>query len=165
MIVIVFGLPGSGKSYFGSRLAEKIGAEYVNSDRVRKELFPKHTYSESEKAKVYDVLLNKLSEAIDQKKDLILDATFHKGATREVFIHMAEGQLFFIEVQANERVIRERVRRSRPYSDADFPVYKRLKKEWEPLELPHLILESTDDNIDTMLQKALKYLKNDTRAH
>jgi predicted kinase len=131
---------------------------------VRKDLFSKLTYSDSEKAQVYNVLLNKLSEAFYQKKDLILDATFHKGTTREVFINKAEGQLFFIEVQAHERVIRERVRRSRPHSDADFRVYIKLKKEWEPLDLPHLILESTDDNIDTMLLKALQYLKNDTRA-
>ena len=38
MVVIVFGLPGSGKSYFASRLAGIISADYINSDRVRREI-------------------------------------------------------------------------------------------------------------------------------
>jgi len=35
MIIIVFGLPGSGKSYFASKLAERINARYINSDVIR----------------------------------------------------------------------------------------------------------------------------------
>ena len=53
MVIIVCGLPGSGKSYFAERLAKKIDADYVNSDRLRKELFPSRTYSDREKATVY----------------------------------------------------------------------------------------------------------------
>ena len=33
MIIIVLGLPGSGKTYFASRFAKLIHADYINSDR------------------------------------------------------------------------------------------------------------------------------------
>jgi predicted kinase len=59
MIVIVFGLPGSGKSFFASRLAKMINADYINSDMIRKEMFASSTYSEKEKAAVYNVMIEK----------------------------------------------------------------------------------------------------------
>jgi len=35
MIIVVTGLPGSGKSYFAQQLAPLMDAEYINSDKVR----------------------------------------------------------------------------------------------------------------------------------
>ncbi len=161
MIILVLGLPGCGKSYFAERLAEKIGAEYVNSDRLRKALFPKRTYSEDEKRKVYEVMLNKMEGAIAQNNYLVLDATFHKASTREPFISKSKGNLRFIEIQVEEKIVRERLKKSRPFSEADFEVYHLLQKEWEPLLKSHLTLQSTNDNIEIMLQKAMEYLKDD----
>lgn len=74
MIIIVFGLPGSGKSYFASRLAKMINAGYVSSDKVRKELFKESVYSEQEKRAVYDKMLQQMEQAIQQKNNLVLDA-------------------------------------------------------------------------------------------
>lgn len=161
MVAIILGLPGSGKSYFASRLAEMLGADYVNSDRLRKELFPKRSYSKEEKAKVYEAMLKKMEKAIAKGKNLVLDATFHKNATRKWFMRKAKDNLFFIEVHANEHIIKERLKRSRPYSEADFEIHKLIRQQWEPLELSHLTLESTNENIDDMLQKAAQYLNYD----
>lgn len=161
MIVLVFGLPGSGKSYFASRLAKMIHADYINSDKVRKEMFEKRVYSEKEKKAVYDAMLQKMKEAIGQNRNVVLDATFHKKETRRIFIEVAPGKkkISFIEVQADENIIKERLKKPRPYSEADFTVYQLIKTQSEPLYEPHLILKSTNDNIDEMLQEASEYLK------
>ena len=161
MIIIVFGLPGSGKSYFASRLAERIGAKYVNSDRLRKELFPVRTYSEQEKKAVYDYMLEEMMQALLQNNSLVLDATFHRKESRELFTDKIQnkGEIVFIEVQADEEIIRERVSKKREYSDADFEVYKLIRQQNESLSDTHLILQSTNDNIDEMLEKAANFLK------
>jgi predicted kinase len=168
MIVIVFGLPGSGKSYFASRLAKLINGGYVNSDQLRKEMFKNRTYSEQEKAAVYKAMLEKMKEAIQQNRNLVVDATFHKSKTRKPFIEETKGKesIFFIEVRADESIIRERLKKDRPDSEADFEVYKFIKQQYEPLNTEHLFLESTNENIDSMLQKAAAYLhlKNDKRT-
>ncbi len=161
MIVIVLGLPGSGKSYFAERLAKRLDAEYLNSDRLRKKLFSNRTYSIKEKAKVYDRMLKRMVEALGQNDNLVLDATFHKKEIREPFLTKGKGRIYIIEVCAEEEIIRQRVQKNRPDSEADFDVYQLIKQEWELLEVPHLVLESTNKNIDEMLQRALKYLKND----
>lgn len=162
MIIIVFGLPGSGKSYFASRLAKMIGAKYVNSDQLRKELFSVRDYSEREKSIVYEKMLEEMKVALEKKHHLILDATFHKKNTRQLFMNEMEGRgaIVFIEVWAEEEIIRERVKKKRDFSEADFEVYTFIRNQQEPLTEPHLILQSTNDTIHEMLEKAVEYLKN-----
>ena len=37
MILIIFGLPGTGKSYLSEQMAEKTEAVWLNTDKIRKE--------------------------------------------------------------------------------------------------------------------------------
>lgn len=164
MVIMVLGLPGSGKSYFAEKLAQHIGAEYLNSDRIRKVMFQERTYSEAEKLKVYEAMLKKMQDTIAKEKDVVLDATFYKNKTREPFIKRHE-EIVFIEVWADEKIIQERLKENRLYSEADFKVYQLIKQNWEPLEKPHLKLQSTNNNIDVMVQSALNYLKDDKRTN
>ncbi len=160
MVIFVLGLPGSGKSYFASRLAKLINAEYVNSDMLRKEMFNQRTYSDVEKDSVYKKMLEKMQIAINQNTDIVLDATFHRKERRKLFIDkLKEDDFYFIEVWANESITIERLNKIRPDSEADYEVYKLIKKKWDPLEEQHLLLESTNKNIDSMLQSALQHLK------
>ncbi len=102
MIVIISGLPGSGKSFFAEQLAKKLDADYVNSDRLRKELFPTRTYSDYEKAAVYKAMLKRMAVAIRLGRNIVLDATFHKKSTRELFTKNTKEKIHFIEVWADE---------------------------------------------------------------
>jgi predicted kinase len=115
MIIIVMGLPGSGKSYFASRLAELIHAGYISSDRVRKSMYTDRSYSEKEKYSVYQEMLELMRQAIKQDRDLVLDATFYKNDIRKTFTDEARkgGGVSFIEVKADEAVIKERLKQSK----------------------------------------------------
>lgn len=161
MVILVMGLPGSGKSFFAERLAQKINAEYYNSDGLRKKMFAERTYSDSEKEKVYEALLRKMQEATNEGKDVVLDATFYKEKIRESFITHSKGRIAFIEVWAKEQLKEERLKKIRQDSEADLEVYRLLKRQWEPVKQPHLTLQSTNENIDAMLQKAENFLKDD----
>lgn len=164
IIVIIFGLPGSGKSYFASRLAYKLNARYINSDRVRKEVLQEGGYTLDQKLAVYEEMLHQLRDAVAQKRNIVMDATFFKTDIRKKFEAEAQKQCpnpFFIEVIAEEPLIEERLRHPRPDSEADFKVYTLLKEQWETMPEPHLTLFSTDDNIADMLRKAEEYLHLD----
>lgn len=168
MIIIISGLPGSGKSYFASRLSKLIHVDYINSDRIRKSMFPARSYSEKEKSSVYDEMLKLMQQYVRQNKDLILDATFYANNIRKRFTDEIKNEedIVFIEVAAEEAIIRERLKRERVDSEADFEVYKLIKKQWEPLQEKRLTLISLDNNIEDMLHKAVDYLKlrNDKRT-
>lgn len=114
-------------------------------------------------------MLSQLIEAKKQNKNVVVDATFYKSDIRIKFINEANQneKISFIEVRANESVIRERLRKTRTDSEADFEVYKKIKNEWEPFNQDHLIAQATDDNIEEMLHKAAGYLNlsNDKRTN
>ena len=165
MVVIVFGLPGSGKSYFACRLAEKIDAFYLNSDQVRMEMFSSRTYSNEEKDAVYSELLTQAERHVKANRDVIIDATFYKQQLRDLFHKTLEylTKVLFIEVVADEKLVVSRVERPRKFSEANAEVYRKIKSQWEPLNEEHLLIESTENNIDIMLDQSLQYLNDSAR--
>lgn len=82
MIVIVTGLPGSGKSYFASHLSPLIDAVCINSDRIRKKMFTERIYSEAEKLSVYKEMLAEMKASVQRHKNVVLNATFYKKRIR-----------------------------------------------------------------------------------
>ena len=162
MNIIVFGLPGSGKSYFAIKLAKKLQARYVNSDVIRNELFAVKEYSQEAKMKVYNEMIREMNKAIQQNANIILDATFYKKSIRNKFSEAVKefGQsIIFIEVWAYQKIIIERLSRKRQYSDADYSVHLYIKEVFEPMKREHLILHSTQENIGEMMDVALKYIQ------
>ena len=161
MLIVVYGLPGSGKSYFASRLAKYFGATYLSSDALRRELVSEPGYSREEKKRVYEDLLARASAALRGGNTVVLDATFHTAARRQKVMQLAGesgAALHWIEVFAAEPVLRVRLAMDRPDSDADYAVHEKIKQEFEPMNEQHLRLESTQSNLAEMLDKALGYL-------
>lgn len=161
MIIIVFGLPGSGKTYFAERLAHRIKANYISSDTLRKEIVDVPTYSDDEKKLIYKKMYDIMYDFLHSKNHLVLDGTFYKAELRNSFIEEAQSigkSINFIEIQADEELIRERLSHKRSVSDADFEIYQRIKEEFEPFRKDHLVLRSTNENINEMLNAAMGYL-------
>ena len=49
-LIIMVGAPGSGKSYLARTLSGALGAEIIQTDAVRKELYPEPAYTPAEAA-------------------------------------------------------------------------------------------------------------------
>ncbi|MFN7991360.1 MAG: AAA family ATPase [Candidatus Micrarchaeia archaeon] len=147
MLIIICGLPGSGKTSLARALANKTGAAHISSDLVRKGLFPKPAYTEEEKLAVYARMEDLCREAIGSGKDAVVDATFYRESIREGFLRIARegGTRSFVilcelpEAETEKRLGRRR--RGGP-SDADFGVYLRMKKGFEPIKGTHLRIDS-----------------------
>lgn len=162
MIILISGLPGSGKTFFAERLAQRIKALHLSSDRLRKELFPvQRVYSEEEKQSVYQEMLKRMKEAA-QQQPVILDATFYRADLRAPFIKAAEEikeKLYIIRLTAAEDLIKKRTTQQREDSEANYDVYLKLKDQYEPISSAFLSLQSEENNIEEMLSKALAYLR------
>ena len=162
MIIAVFGLPGSGKSYFAKALAERIDAYYVSSDAIRKKYYPVPSYSEEEKRKVYRQLYNIAYDYLHRRQPLVMDATFFKKDIRDQFNRAAESiecEIAWIEIRADDEVVRRRLSLPRKDSDADYAVHSMIKETFQDMREPHLVLESSDSNLEDMISAALKYLE------
>lgn len=160
MLVVVFGLPGSGKTYFATQLAARLNARLVSSDELRKQMFDTPTYTEDEKKEIYAAIYRQAKACCLKQETLVIDATYYKEQYRQQLLQGlgTSTHVIFIEVITREHIAKSRLAKKRPFSDADFSVYQQIKKEWEPFVGEHLQLESTNHNIDQMLETAMAFL-------
>lgn len=160
IVILVCGLPASGKTRLATELAGQVGAVYIGSDAVRRTLSDPEDYSPGNKLAVYDELLRLARQAIDKDRDVVLDATFYLDSIRQPFLQLANDgcKVYVIEICAEEAIIRKRLNEPRPDSSADFAVYELVKAEWEPVRSEHLVLWSDNQNLSCLLEKAMRYL-------
>ena len=175
LVIVVCGVPASGKSQLACALAELSGLPHLSSDVVRKQLAgvrsteraPAESYSAQWNARTYCELGRRASRALGSSRGAIVDASFRHLADRQAFAAAlgAAVRLVFIECQAPRAILAERAaRRERdPHrvSDADAAVVMREQQSWEPLdEVPanaHLALR-TDRRLEDIMSDVLALL-------
>jgi len=161
MLIMITGLPGSGKTTFAKALAESLNAVHLNTDIIRGRMGKRGQYNEMDKSMIYAKMLKQTESYLHRGADVVVDATFYKGALRKPYKRLAKKykkQLSWIVVQAAESVIKERMQQKKQYSEADFEIYLTIKDIYEPLEEGYLILHSDAYSIEKMIIKTKEYL-------
>lgn len=149
MLVLITGLPGTGKSTVADHLAKRINAKVLRTDEIRKRLFAKPKYTDEEKELVYRALFGIAERLLMLKHNVIIDGTFYKRELRQQIYKIAaltKSKLIIVECTAPEEAIVKRMRRrlkGRGLSDADYEVYTKIKKEYEPIESEHITLDTS----------------------
>jgi predicted kinase len=82
MVIIVVGLPGSGKSFFATQFATTFNVSLVSEDKIRWMLFAHHTYNDNENAIVKQVADMMVAELFKTKKTFVLDGGYNDRAAR-----------------------------------------------------------------------------------
>ena len=175
LLIVVCGLPASGKSHLTSALAQLSGLAHLSSDATRKRLAgvpstkraPGARYSAEWNARTYTALGERAARAVAASGGALVDATFRHLVDRRSFMSALRGPAspVFIECQAPRAVLVERAaRRERDpqrVSDADTAVVTRELGSWEPLdEVPaeaHVMLR-TDRSLKEIVGDVLALL-------
>ena len=153
MIVLFCGLPGVGKTSLANKLAPLINAIVLSTDKIRKELISKPTYTKEEKRLIYDVMLLVARYLHDAAGiHCILDATFNTEKSRrtaiEKLVNISSDQIYIVECICPEDVVISRLKaRKADYSDADIDIYRKMKQLYEPVkELErHIVIDTSQD--------------------
>ena len=145
-LYMVCGLPGTGKTTIAKELAKLTGGIVLRTDEIRKQILTDPKYTPEEKGRVYEAMLRTAGSMLRVGRDVILDATFHKEREREAagrIARKAGKKLAVIEARCDEKTVMEHLRKREgkgDASDADFKVYKKIEKEWEPIEEKHFVI-------------------------
>lgn len=164
LIIIICGLPGSGKTTLAKSLSPSLDATVLSTDKIRKELFYHPTYSREERELVYNVMLLIAKYLHQAKKTCMLDATFNLEKSRtEVkrFLDLQDDEFKIIECHRPENIIISRLRqRKSDFSDADESVYYKMKKIYEPVKSLHIDVDTSKDpdNNTRIISEKLKSL-------
>ncbi len=154
VLVLLSGLPGTGKSFLGRRLQLELSAVLVQSDFVRKLLFPRPTYEPAESAKVYDTCHEVVARFLARRLNVVMDATNLAESKREIFYRIAEragASLIIVRTIAPRAIILERLehrtkgRDIADISDADVSIYEKMRISEEPIRRKHIVVDTSRD--------------------
>ena len=160
-LLIIFGLPGTGKTTFARALAASLGMPHFNTDIIRTELGKRQQYDQRAKSFIYEQMLERTRDELRKGKGVILDGTFHREIFRDPFTELGRDlgiPVKWIELTAKADVVRQRVSGTRPYSEADFEVYQKIRMEFEPVEGEVFRLHSDMEDLPEMIGKTVEFL-------
>ena len=135
-IILLIGLPGSGKSTWAERYVSYWKhIVSISSDKIREELYGDEA-TQGDNNKIFSLVRERTEEALKNHKDVIIDATNMTIKDRSVYFDIAKtydaivtGILFDIPVEECKRRNSERDR-----VVPDF-VYDKMMKRYEPPQL------------------------------
>ena len=168
LLILTFGVSGSGKTFVSRDIAQRIGCVHLRSDIERKRLAglgPLERsdrngtlYSEEISRQTYQRLLDLAKLCLNEGITVIVDATFLKQCHRKLFMELAGEQQIpckILRFSASEKVLNERVRKryqgGKDASEADIAVLASQLGTLEPLEAKEEILSleiNTEEVID-----------------
>lgn len=167
VLIMISGLPGTGKSYLAHKLAERLPFVVIETDFVRKTLFPKPTYTAQESSLVHGTCHRLIHKLLNEGARIIFDATNLIEHQREAIYHLAEkagAKLIIVRAVAPEEAVRERLQRRKEEptpdnrSDADWRVYKRMSQRQQRIGRTPLVVDTSSD-IDQAVNKILRVMQ------
>ena len=169
MLILVGGLPGAGKTYFALQLSERLGATYISSDLMRKQMEAQGRYAFEDKLNVYEYMASRAANALRQKNPVVVDATFYCKQMRQMFFTLAKLmhlKYVLIEIVADESVIQKRLGSTTAPRAANLSVYHLVKSKYEQPDVVHLVIKSKENNIEEMVRAAMQYISrpNESRG-
>jgi len=153
-LVLVCGLPGTGKSFFCRRLAKRYPFLILASDVLRKILFPCPKYDEEENRRLFPACHVLIGELLGKGIPVIFDATNLLERHREHLYHVAgksKARLVLVRVEAPQELVRQRLlarkRRLAPQdnSQAGWEVYEKMKARKEKIPRNHFVVDTSQD--------------------
>lgn len=170
MIVLLAGLPGTGKSTLAHALAERLRGAILSKDSIRHALFAPLDveYSTAQDDFVLQIMLETATWIVrkDPARIVLLDGrTFSRRYQIDRVLNAAQElhqpwrilECVCSDETARSRLETQSVAGDHPAGNRNFDLYLEIKARFEPITLPKTVID-TDRPLEDCLQKALAAL-------
>jgi len=172
MLILMAGLPATGKSAIARRLARDLPAILLDKDSIRAALFPPSEidYSVDQDDLCVHAMLQAAQYMLhrDRAKHIILDGRpFSRAYQVTECAQVAQSlgvPLRLVHCYCSDETARRRLERdsqegAHVAANRDFRLYQALKAHFEPVAHDELLV-NTDESVEACLQSCLAYLKS-----
>jgi predicted kinase len=168
MIVIMAGLPGTGKSTLSRALAQRLPGAVLDKDAIRAALFqPAYIeYSRAQDDLCQEIMLQSGGYLLSKDAELqvLLDGrTFSRRYQRErviEFCSQVRTAWATLECVCAEETALGRLAaaaNTHPAANRTPELYREIRRTWEPIDHPKLLID-TDSSLESCVDRALHYL-------
>ena len=177
MIVIIAGLPGTGKSTLARALAQRLPGAVLDKDSIRASLFqPAYVeYSRSQDDFCGEIMLQTAAYLLSKHAEIhvVLDGrTFSRRYQRDRVIEFcsqvgtswATLECVCSETTALGRIAEAMAASNHLAANRTPELYREIREAWEPIDQPKLVVD-TDENMESYVDRAVRYLTADAIAN
>lgn len=122
VLIYMYGLPGSGKSFVSRQLAEMLGMAHISSDRLRSELFEKPKHDKTEYQIITHLMDFMTEQFLNAGVSAVYDISVSRLADRRAIRDMArkfgvKEMMVWVQIDADTAWVRTQSRDHRKADD------------------------------------------------
>ncbi len=122
VLVLLYGMSGSGKTFFSRQLSDQLQAAHLQADRIRAELFQKPSFTKEENHIVASLMAYMAGEFLNSGVSVIFDMNVGRAAQRRALRniaakHKAESILLWFQIDPDTAFSRATKRDRRTTDD------------------------------------------------
>jgi predicted kinase len=145
-LIILSGLPGSGKTTFARQLRPLLAFDHYESDAIRREIFPRPRYTFAESRIVFTEIERRVARSLAAGRITLADATNLLEEHRTRFAAIAgrfAAPSLVVRLTAPDETVRKRLSRGREgHSTAGIDVYERMRPERQASSMPSVVVDT-----------------------
>jgi predicted kinase len=168
-LFILYGFPGSGKTYFARQLCDNIQAAHVQADRIRYELFDEPRYTKQENAVVLQIVNYMVEEFLRAGVSVVYDMNAFRLVQRRALRDIARKSgavpiLMWQQIDADSALNRAMKRDRRKADDRyalqpDYTTFQRIAGGMQnPESGEEYIVTSGKHVFNTQMNTVLRYM-------